>query len=187
MMKRLVTLAVSGTVAVALCACSGGSGGSSGLVTGNGGGEGSAQISGTLGGETFGVRSGLGHFGTDGSIDIILSDAGQLCDAVTRQKFRPGETVLQAYRLVGSAPGKFTTDEIKYASVASTCPSGQPIAGTLIAKKGRATKSDFTLSTVTSSAVAGNLTVTFDDGSSISGSFSVPVCPTSQAENATCN
>lgn len=181
MISRLVGGSI---VFAALYACSGGSGGSN---LGQSGGEGSAQISGTLGGETFAFRSGLGHVGADGSVDVILSDAGQLCDAVTRQKFSAGETLLQAYHLVGKAPGKFTTSEIKYASVAATCPSGQPIEGTLVVQKGRATMSDVTLSSVTASVIEGNLTVTFDDGSSVTGSFSVPICATSEAEKATCN
>ena len=181
MMTRLVGGSI---VCLALLACSGGSGGSN---LGQSGGEGTAQISGTLGGETFAFRSGLSRVKADGSVDVILSDAGQLCDSVTRQKFHPGETLLQVYHLAGTAPGKFTTDEIKYASVSTTCPSGQPIEGTAVAKKGRATSSDITLSSVTASVVEGKLTVSFDDGSTVTGSFSVPVCSASESENATCS
>ncbi|MEA2752755.1 MAG: hypothetical protein QOI41_6898 [Myxococcales bacterium] len=171
---------------IAQGACSGGSGGTSGGGLTGGGNDGSAQMSGSLGGETFTVRSGLGRVGTDGSIDVILSDAAGLCDAVTRQRFRPSETLFQAYHLIGTAPGTFTTSEIKYASVAATCPSGQPVEGALIDKKGRATTSDVTLSTVTSSVIEGKLTVSFDDGSSVSGTFSVPICAASESENAAC-
>jgi hypothetical protein len=181
MMTRVV---LGSIVCAALYGCSGGSGGS---TVGQSGGAGTAQISGTLGGETFAFRSGLARVQTDGSVDVVLSDAADLCDAVTRQKFRPGETLLQVYHLAGTAPGKFTTDEIKYASVAATCPSGQPIEGGLVDKKGRATTSDITLSSVTASAVAGELTVTFDDGSMVTGSFNVPVCSASESEHSTCN
>ena len=115
MMKRLFGVSF---VCAALYACSGGSGGS---AVGQSGGDGTAQISGTLGGESFAFRSGICRVHADGSVDVLLSDAGQLCDAITRQKFRPGETLLQMYHLTGTAPGKFTTDEIKYASVSSSC------------------------------------------------------------------
>ena len=180
------TLLVPSLLFVALSACSGGSGGTSGGGLTGGGGDGSAQLSAMLGGETFTFRSGLGHVGTDGSIDVILSDAGGVCDAVTQQRFRAGETLLQIYHLVGTAPGPFTTNEIKYASVAATCPSGQPVKGALIATKGRVTMSNVMLSSVTSTVIEGQLTAIFDDGSAVKGTFSVPICATSQAENAAC-
>lgn len=180
------TLSLLSIGLVMLCACSGGSGGTSGGgLTGNGN-DGSAQLTATLGGATFTVRSGFGRIEKDGSIDVILSSAAGACDAVTRQRFPAGETLLQAYRLVGSAPGPFTTDEIKYATIAASCPSGQPVEGALIAKKGRATMSNVTLSSVTSTIIEGQLTAIFDDGSSVKGSFSVPICAAPDSENATC-
>ncbi len=183
---RSLSLFLFSLASLVVTGCSGGSGGTSGVGSTAGGNGGNAQLSAMLGGETITVRSGLGRVGTDGSIDVILSDATGVCEAVTRHRFRAGETLLQIYHLVGTAPGPFTTNEIKYATVAATCPTGQPVEGALIAKKGRATFSNVMLSSVTSTVIEGQLTATFDDGSAVKGTFSVPICNAPDSETAAC-
>lgn len=173
----------SSFVAFALCvaACS------SGTTSGGSGASGSGQITGTVGGKAFAFRSGLAHVDKQGAVDLILSDAAALCDSVTQMKFHAGETIVQAYGLTGTVPGKFVpkNGDTKYASVASTCAAGQSVEGK-IDKRGDATASEFTISSLSATAVAGTFTMTFDDGSSLSGSFDLPVCAQSEAEKSTC-
>jgi hypothetical protein len=162
-----------------------GSGGSSSSSSSGGGGS----AAGTVGGKSFAIASGIGHLDKDGSLDLILSDAPGLCDAIQAQKFAPGTTIVQAYGLVGKAPGAFKSDheDVKYATVSPTCPSGQPIGEQNVAKAGRAKTTTIEVTTLGDTSVEGTIDVTFDDGSSVSGSFSVPMCSQSQAEKATCS
>lgn len=163
-----------------------GSGGSSSSSSSSGGG---GTASGTVGGKSFAIASGIGHVGKDGALDLILSDAPGLCDAIQAQKFAAGTTIVQAYNLTGKAPGEFKSSDadVKYATVSATCPSGQPIGEQNVAKAGRAKTATINVTSLGDATVEGSIDVTFDDGSSVSGSFSVPTCPQSEAEKATCS
>jgi hypothetical protein len=94
--------------------------------------------------------------------------------------------LVQLYGMAGTAPGPFTSinGDIKYAIIASGCPSGQPV-GADVAKAGRVKTATVTLSK-TSPSVEGILDVTFDDGSSLSGGFVAPVCAATLPENSVC-
>lgn len=178
-MKRASFFAAA-AVLVLSAACSGG--------TSSGGGGGGGTVTGTVGGKSFTIASGLGHVTKDGTLDVILSDQPGLCDAVQAQKFPAGLTIVQAYRLSGKAPGSFTPGEhVKYATVSASCPSGQPIEEKFVEKASDSTDAKITISTLTDTVVEGRIEATFADGSSVSGSFSVPICAQSEAEKATCS
>ena len=181
-MKRHATILLA-SLGLATACSSGGSSSSSDS-------SGTGSFTGTLGGEAFVLRSGVGHVDAkDGSLDLILSDAANLCDSIAAKKFHVGETLVQAYHLTGTAPGVFTSkpgnEDIKYASVRTTCTLGQAVESN-IDKKGEATKAEFTISRLTATEVEGKVTATFDDGSSVTGTFTVPICAASEAEGATC-
>lgn len=182
MKKLLLSSVFSVFASLLVVACSGTSASPGDSPTSGGG-----QVTGTVGGEAFTFRSGIAHKGKEGSIDLILSDTEGLCDSLTQQKFHAGETIVQAYNLVGTAPGTFAAKEsdTKYASLKSTCASGQKI-NDHVDKAARATTSEITLTSVGATSVEGKISITFDDGSSVSGDFSVPVCGMADAEDATC-
>jgi hypothetical protein len=98
-----------------------------------------------------------------------------------------GEAIVQAYALVGTAPGTFTatTDHAKWIRVLSTCGAGEAVNDEIEAS-GAATTFTITVSSLTTTAVQGTASFTFDDGSMLSGTFDVPICTTSDAENTTC-
>jgi hypothetical protein len=141
-------------------------------------------LSGVLGGN-FVPMSGYGHINDDGSIDLILSDFAGACDSAVANRLHSGETSLQAYGLTGTAPGVFASSQVvKYATV-GTCPSGQSVKF-FISTYGRATMSKITLSKVTAAQIEGEMSATFDDGSHISGTFTVPTCPSVLSEFVLC-
>lgn len=149
---------------------------------------GGGSLSGTVGGKAFTDASGIANVAGDGSIDLIFSSSPSLCDALTSGKLRAGETLVQAYGLEGTEPGTFTPkhDDVKFVRIGSACASGARITDH-VEGTGRSTKSTFTISKRTSALVEGTLSITFDDGSSVEGSFSVPVCATgSPDEDALC-
>jgi hypothetical protein len=179
--RRLVSAFFLLSVSTAL-ACSG----SSSSSGGPGGPSGTGSLTGTVGGKAFTFQSGLAYVDKQGAVDILVSDGAGLCSSVTSQKFHAGETLVQVYNLKGKVPGAFTSDgDVKYASVNGSCASGQSVEGSVSAK-GRVTKSDFSITKMTATEVEGTLNITFDEGSTISGSFSLPICSTSEAEKATC-
>jgi hypothetical protein len=180
MLRALASFVVCAGVSVA---CSSGSGTS---TTGPSGG---GTFSGTLGGETFTFTSGYGHVNADGSLDLILSDVAGVCETFgVAKKAHAGETLVQAYALTGTAPGVFAASveqTIKYASVDPSCPSGQGVEGRTN-KTGRATQSEISISKLTATEVEGKLTLSFDDGSSLSGTFTVPTCASAASKSVTC-
>jgi hypothetical protein len=145
---------------------------------------GAAQLSGSVGGKPFVFRSGLWHLMANGTLDIFFSDAGMLCDAATQGKLHAGETLVQVYALNETPSGKFVAGEVKYATVAADCATGQPIQNH-VDKHAMATGSEFTISTF-ASVIEGKLSFTFDDGSSLAGDFSVPMCGNEATETDTC-
>jgi hypothetical protein len=76
---------------------------------------------------------------------------------------------------------------MKYAEL-GPCTSGAPIGDKDSVANGRAEKSasTITLTTLASDKVEGTLDVTFDDGSHISGTFSVPTCSSETPETSYC-
>lgn len=144
---------------------------------------------GTVGGASFTVTSGFAIGDADG-LDVVLSDMPSLCESVTDSKIHAGETLIQLYSLSGSVPGVFTSPpdedpDVKYATVKSTCASGDALQAE-IGKSGRATSSTVTIAALTDTFVAGELDITFDDGSKIAGEFNVPRCASGLEKAATC-
>lgn len=138
-------------------------------------------VSGTLGGRVFTFASGIAYLDGNGSLNVMLSDFPRLCDSVKLHKLHAGEAVVQAYGLKGSAPGTFSAaspamEDIKYASVGA-CSSGQPVESSIAKKSDDTTTSEITISKLGTTQVEGRLTLDFADGSSVSGSFFVPICP----------
>jgi hypothetical protein len=131
-------------------------------------------ISGMLGGQAFNLRSGFGARIGGESLDLILSSAEGLCDSTTSGKLHAGEMIVQAFGLQGTAPGVLTSDEVKYASVASGCQSGAAVENN-VSRASDATSASISVTRLTTS-VDGTLDIRFQDGSYVSGSFSVPFC-----------
>lgn len=131
--------------------------------------------------------SGIANVGSvDGKLDLVFADYADLCTTITAEKFPAGATVVQLYNLSGTAPGEFTASaDTKYASILPACPSGAPV-NEYVAGASRATTTTVTVDTKTDTRVTGEVHMTFEDGSSIEGSFDVPVCGVSESENATC-
>jgi hypothetical protein len=123
-----------------------------------------------------------------GSLDLVLSDVDALCDSVTQKKIHAGETIVQLYTLKGTAPGTYTAEnnDIKYATVSPSCPSGQPLGETNVAGAGRIQTSAITVSSLTATVAEGTLDLTFTDGSKVSGTFSVPICGSTLPESSVC-
>lgn len=141
-----------------------------------------------LGGKSFTFVSGFAHQSAGGSVDIVLGDVPGLCDSVKAERFKAGTTIVQAYGLSGSVPGPFvsTNDDMKYATLSATCASGAPVeANVENASRAVTAKTTISLSKL-DTEVAGEMTMEFEDGSKVSGSFVVPICSESEAENATC-
>jgi hypothetical protein len=147
--------------------------------------NGIGTLSGILGGK-FVLNSGYGHMNDDGSIDVILSDFADACASAVANRAHAGETFLQAYGLRGTAPGVFaSTQVVKYATEGGSCPSGQR-ASFAVVTYAQATVSKVTLSKVTASAVEGEMSATFNDGSHVSGTFTVPTCSSVLSEFVLC-
>ena len=166
-------------------ACSSGSSGSLGSSSGS---SGTASFSGTVGGKAFTFQSGLAYVKNSKRVDLIFSDYAGICESTQKVHLHAGETLLQAYGLEGTAPGKFTPadNDVKYASIAASCASGQAIEGS-VDKHSDVSAADVTLSSVSSTTVEGDITLTFKDGSNVSGHFAVPVCSVdNDLEHATC-
>jgi hypothetical protein len=145
----------------------------------------SGTLSGILGGK-FVLNSGYGHMNNDGSIDVILSDLAGACASAVANRVHAGETFLQAYGLKGTAPGVFTSSQVvKYATIDPLCPPDQRASFSAV-KSGRATVSKVNLSKVTAATVEGEMSATFDDGSSVAGTFTVPTCSSVLSEVALC-
>lgn len=167
---------------VSLSACS-----SSTSTTGSSAPTGTGSLTGTIGGSPFTFVSGLAHTANDGTLDLILSNAAGVCDARKSNKVHAGETLVQIYNLKGSAPGAFTpaNNDIKYARVKSSCPSGQSVEQN-VDTSSRVATSDITVSRLTDAEVEGNLKLTFADGSSLSGTFKLPLCTYPNVEGGSC-
>jgi hypothetical protein len=161
--------------------------------TSSGGSSGSSggTLTGTIGGASFTIKSGFGHMnpadGGQTSIDLVFSNVDAVCDSVTQGKLHAGEVIIQLYGMTGTAPGTFTSanGDVKYASVSATCASGQR-AEQNIAKAGSVKTSTITISKLTSTDVEGNAELSFDDGSTLSGSFQVPICSATTPETSVC-
>ncbi len=125
----------------------------------------------------FTINDGTHDTGAKGLIDVVLSTADAVCDAAMQQKLHGGETLVQLYGLEGTAPGAYVAvhDEIKYGRIKPTCPSGAPLEANADSA-GRIQSSAVTLSRVDAALVEGTIDLTFDDGSKLAGSFSVPSC-----------
>lgn len=153
-----------------------------------GGPSGGGTLTGTVAGKAFTDASAIANLAADGSVDLIFSTSPSLCDSLTAGKLRAGETLVQAYGLEGSAPGTFTPkhDDVKFVRIGAGCGAGARITDH-VEGTGRSTKSTFTISKRTSALVEGTLSITFDDGSSVEGSFAAPVCATGAPdEDALC-
>jgi hypothetical protein len=171
-----------------LLSCIACSAGGSGVASSSGSSGGTSSFQGTLGGKSFVAQSGLAHT-TGGSVDVILSDTSGLCEALKAKRFRGGTTVVQAYNLGGTAPGAFKpqSDHVKYARVKSGCPVGAPIDDNVeTSSSASPANTTISISKQTATEVEGEMSVTFKDGSTVSGSFSVPICSESEAEDAIC-
>src|SRR5262249_5033303 len=144
-------------------------------------------FSGTIGGKPFTMQSGLAHSDGAGSIDLVLSSQAGVCQSASAGKLHAGEMLVGLYGLTGTAPGTYTSanNDIKFASMQSTCASGTPVESA-VDKSGRVTTSTITLQAVTSSDVQGTLDLKFDDGSAASGTFDVPTCASTLSEGYVC-
>ncbi len=147
----------------------------------------STTISGTINGKSFTAKSGFGFRNKGGTVDIILSDQADACASIEKAKLHAGETMVQLYRLAGTAPGAFgETDDVKYVTVKPTCTSGQPLGDADVASSSRATTTKVDLTALDAASVEGTLTVTFEDGSTVSGPFDFPMCSVTVPELTTC-
>ena len=162
------------------------SGGSSGTASSSGT-VSDGPVSGTLAGKPFQTLSAVAHSGTGGTVDLIFSDAPDLCAGLKLQTFPAGVSIVQVYNLSGTAPGEFTpaTGDVKYATLKDTCPSGASV-NDHVAGSGDAKTTSVTIDSLTATRVAGELSVQFVDGSSVEGTFDIAMCDASEAENATC-
>lgn len=159
-----------------------------GTPAGDGGDGGTVTHAVTLGGKSFVVASGLAKKESDTSLSLVLSDKPGVCEAFTAHKVRAGETILQAYSLVGTAPGTFKVDEdtVKYARVKSDCASGTHVTDNVSEASGTATGVTVTVTAVSATEVSGTIDATFSDGS-FSLPFAVPTCAEVEpGDNATC-
>lgn len=145
-------------------------------------------ITGTVNGTSFAAASGFFFVDDTGKLDLIFSDKFGICDSAKQSKIHAGETMVQLYTLAGTAPGVFTSanGDVKYATVKPTCASDAPLGDSEVAAASRATTSTVTLSVVTSTKVEGTLDITFEDGSKVSGGFSVSACSVTIPESSTC-
>jgi hypothetical protein len=145
-------------------------------------------VAGTIGGKAFTIKSGFGYVDKDGALDLVLSSEDGLCDSVKQSKIHPGEMLVQLYTLKGTAPGAFVPEhnDVKYATVASTCPSGEPLGQANVEKAARATSTTVTIAALTATAVDGTVSITFEDGSSVSGDFNLPTCSSTTPESSIC-
>lgn len=149
---------------------------------------GSTAVTGVINGKAFAATSGFFFVDPGGKIDLIISDKSGICDSVKQSKIHPGETMVQLYGLNGTAPGAFTSenDDIKYATIKATCASNQPVGDAEVDAASRATTSTVTISTSTATKLEGTLNLTFEDGSSVSGSFSLGSCTSTVPETSAC-
>ena len=93
---------------------------------------------------------------------------------------------MQLYGLNGTAPGTYTSTDIKYVTVKASCTAGQPLGDADVEKAGRIQTSTVTVSSITSAIVEGMVDLAFQDGSKASGSFSVPICGSTSPETSVC-
>jgi hypothetical protein len=141
----------------------------------------SAPAEGTMGGMPF--KLGSGFFRLDGvkGISLILSDMGGACDAATTGHIRAGGVVFQAYNLQGTTPGPLLSShfDVKYARVASACPVGAAVSPSWVSNFGDAleNKTLITITKLSATWAEGTVDITFDDGSTLKGTFAVPACP----------
>jgi hypothetical protein len=156
------------------------SGGSSGSST-------ASPVSGTLGGNSFTIKSGIANVGSvDNKLDLVFASYSDLCTKLTAEKIPAGATIVQLYNLAGKAPGEFTASaDTKYATLLPACPSGSSV-NDYVAGASRATTTKVNIDTLTDTKVTGEVHITFEDGSQVDGSFDVPICAVVEAENATC-
>ncbi len=147
----------------------------------------STTISGTIGGKAFAAKSGFGFRNKGGSVDIILSDRADACASVEQAKLHAGETIVELFRFAGTAPGTFgESEDVKYATVKSTCTSNAPLGDENVASSSRGTTTKLEVTALDAASVEGTLTVTFEDGSTITGPFDFPMCTVTVPELLTC-
>jgi hypothetical protein len=187
-MKKLASSAVIAALVVACSSDDGAVGG------------GSTDITGTIGGKPFTAKSGF-FVMKNGKVTLEFSNFEGLCADVTAAKLRANTQLIQFYFLetpgdggatdqVGNgkaALGPVLSSDMKYAAFGS-CTSGEALQENVIVGTGRAekTSTSITLTALGADKVAGTLDVTFDDGSKIRGSFSVPACSAQTKEESTC-
>jgi hypothetical protein len=190
-MRRHISF-VTGAAALVL-ACTGGGGGTTtpGTSTST-----SVGITGTLNKKPFTAQSGFAHVDGVGQLTLEFSNAPDRCGDAKAAKFHSNAQFIGFYRLAtpadGGLPddqkaavGPVISDDMKYAEL-GTCTSGAPVGEKDTVATGRAEKSTVTLTTLASDKVEGTLDVTFDDGSHISGTFSVPTCSGETPETSYC-
>ncbi|MDB4946558.1 MAG: hypothetical protein JWP97_6092 [Labilithrix sp.] len=187
---KLLLASLSALVVSAL-ACSSGSSstGAPGGSTSTSSSSGNQGASSTLAGKPFVVASGVVHQEKDGTISIVLADQPDLCEQITTERLRPGLTIVQAYRLQGTAPGAFSgaDEEVKFARLASSCPSGESVNDHVEASgRAAAAVNPVTLSALSAERATGVMQVTFPNGSSVDVAFDVPACDVVEAEHAVC-
>lgn len=154
----------------------------------------SSTLAGSFGGKAFSFKSGFVHKNpATGRLDLFFSDASELCASLERGRFAPGTTVVQTYGLVGTVPGNFkpNSDDVKYATIKASCPSGASVnsnveSASRIPVSSIGTTSTIEISSLTETRAEGSVDLTFPDGSTLSGTFSVGTCSTSESEKATC-
>jgi hypothetical protein len=133
------------------------------------------------------MRSGFAFKAADGTVDLVFSNQDGLCESVKAAKLHAGEALVQAYRLAGTAPGTFTNaGDTKYVRVKATCTSGQPLGTGDIDKASRADTATFSLTQLSATVATGTMSASYADGSSVAGSFSVPICEATVPETSAC-
>jgi hypothetical protein len=152
--------------------------------SGNSAGSSVGSLSGTIDGKPFTPISGMAVLET-GTVDLVFSSDADICGAVTSSKLGAGSTIVQIFGLPGVKPGTYSSDDTKVAVIDARCASGAAVSVSYSARASSATTS-VTLTRVDAERVEGELSLTFEDGSSFAGKFSVAPCKLSVAEDPVC-
>ena len=168
---------------------------SSGSTSGSTSGSVTSPLAGTINGKPFVFKSGFFFKNEDSTIDLIFTDKDGACTDAKETKIQAGETLVQFFTLGkasdGSQPaevGTVTSEDMKYAAIASTCATGGSVEKPEnVAKAGRVTgNKTINLTALTDTNVEGSLDLAFDDGSTLAGTFKLASCEVSVPDGLTC-
>jgi hypothetical protein len=112
-------------------------------------------------------------YSSAGDLNLMFGTSAISCGAVQMTCFTPGATYVQLFGL-GREPGIYTPDDSKVATVDPSRATGAE-AGVSYVTRTVANGTTVELTRV-DTVVEGTVSVTYDDGSTFEGSFSVPRC-----------